>query len=266
MYCRLTEPTHGDAGGQQFLDILPAVRVAASLDIVVGQPVDQAHLRMPRRIAGTLTIRTPSASSMGTVSRVSSTGRVRPGYWPAGRPRRRPGRARAGACFVEHTHRLTDAGSIAQENLESPARVVGYHRPANCNVAGKPVAAIKSADDAAWRRAGKPGRAGRSQPRRFPVAGPGVLSNVLRCGRLRNGEDRGKAQQKPQRNLAGCGPALLGDLTQHPPARRIGIGEIVVTERTVGNHRRALLLAPGDHGVFDGALLEVIQHLVHAFP
>ena len=39
---------HGDAAVEQFVDILPALRIAAARRIIVGQTVDQADLRMAR--------------------------------------------------------------------------------------------------------------------------------------------------------------------------------------------------------------------------
>ena len=39
-----------------------------------------------------------------------------------------------------------------------------------------------------------------------------------------------------------------------------------MAERRVGHYRNTMLLAPRDHGVFDRAFLQVIQHLVAGNP
>ena len=53
-----------------------------------------------------------------------------------------------------------------------------------------------------------------------------------------------------------------GDLLEDPAALGVRAGEVAVAERTVGDDRDAVLLAPGEHGVLDGAFLEMVEDLV----
>ena len=57
-----------------------------------------------------------------------------------------------------------------------------------------------------------------------------------------------------------------GDLLQHAAARRARVGEAAMAERAVGNHRDAMVLAPGQHGVLDRALLQMVEDLVAGDP
>ena len=50
----------------------------------------------------------------------------------------------------------------------------------------------------------------------------------------------------------------LQDFTRLAARRR----KIIVAERRIGDHRYAVLLAPRQHRVFDGTLLQMIKHLI----
>ena len=54
----------------------------------------------------------------------------------------------------------------------------------------------------------------------------------------------------------------LGDRLQHLTRLAVRSRKIIVTERRIGDHRDAVLLAPRNHRVLDRALLQVIQHLI----
>ena len=56
------------------------------------------------------------------------------------------------------------------------------------------------------------------------------------------------------------GAAAISCSTRPPSVSRAR--EIAVAERAVGDHGDAVLLAPGEHGVLDGALLQVVEDLV----
>jgi hypothetical protein len=54
----------------------------------------------------------------------------------------------------------------------------------------------------------------------------------------------------------------LRDHAEYPAARRARVGKLTVTEGAVSNDGYVVPFAPGNHSVFDGALLQVIEHLV----
>src|SRR5258708_16137475 len=56
--------------------------------------------------------------------------------------------------------------------------------------------------------------------------------------------------------------APICDLLEHLARLAARRGEIIMTERRIGYHGGAMLLAPWHHRVFDRALLQMIEHLV----
>ncbi len=95
------------------------------------------------------------------------------------------------------------------------------------------------------------------------VAGRGVVGRVLGVGRFRDREHRGRARQE---SSARPGAALPHAPVRSPaaPATRTCSRrrKIVVTERRIGHDGDAMLFAPRDHRVLDGALLQMVEHLV----
>ncbi len=53
-----------------------------------------------------------------------------------------------------------------------------------------------------------------------------------------------------------------GNILQHFATLAARRGEIIVTERRVGDYRCAVLLAPRNHRMLDRALLQMIEHLI----
>ena len=54
----------------------------------------------------------------------------------------------------------------------------------------------------------------------------------------------------------------LRDLLEQAPTRGPRPRKIIMAEGTVGNHGYAVLFAPGDHAMLDGALLQMVENLV----
>ena len=55
---------------------------------------------------------------------------------------------------------------------------------------------------------------------------------------------------------------LLGNLLQQLAFGRTQTREPSVSKRAVCHHSQAMFLAPWSHGMFDGALLQVVQNLI----
>ena len=72
----------------------------------------------------------------------------------------------------------------------------------------------------------------------------------------------GRRVRKRQCHLARGRIVRLGDLGEHPAARRPRTDEAVMPERAVGDDGDAVRLAPRHDGVLDGALLQMVEHLV----
>src|SRR5215207_3373045 len=72
--------------------------------------------------------------------------------------------------------------------------------------------------------------------------------------------------QEPQRHLTrGC--LVRGrDLLQDAPARCLRPGKAPVTERAVGHDGDVVALAPGEHAVLDGPLIEMVEDLIAGQP
>ena len=79
---------------------------------------------------------------------------------------------------------------------------------------------------------------------------------------LRDREERRPAHQESQRNLARGRVVGGGGLLEDPAPLGVRAGEVAVAERAVGDDRDSVLLAPGEHGVLDGAFLEMVEDLV----
>ena len=94
------------------------------------------------------------------------------------------------------------------------------------------------------------------------VAGRRIVRGVLGARRLRDGEHRRPARQEGQRHLSRRRAMRIGDLLQHAAAGRGRAGKPAVAEGAVGDDGDVVLLAPGDDRMLDGALLEMIEHLV----
>ena len=73
---------------------------------------------------------------------------------------------------------------------------------------------------------------------------------------------RWPSRQESQRDLARRRAVRVGDLLEQRALAAAGGREIVVAERRIGHHRNTMRLAPRDHRVLDGALLQMIQHLI----
>src|ERR1700680_922518 len=91
---------------------------------------------------------------------------------------------------------------------------------------------------------------------------PRIFHHVLRIGGLRDRENRGPADQEPERHLSRRGVVLFGNSLQHAAAVGVIVRKVAVTERTVGGYCNGVALAPGKHGVFDRTLLQMIENLI----
>src|SRR6478752_1167001 len=85
---------------------------------------------------------------------------------------------------------------------------------------------------------------------------------MLRAGCLGDHEQRRLTQQEPEGDLARGRPVRGGDLPQDATAFGVRAREVPMAERAVSDYRDAVSLAPGDHRMLDGSLLEVVEDLV----
>jgi len=79
---------------------------------------------------------------------------------------------------------------------------------------------------------------------------------------LRNGEEGAALDNESQRNLPRRRATGRRDGRQHATALRARPREGAGAERTVGHDGHAVLHAPGDDGVLDGALLKMVEDLI----
>src|SRR3954454_11474229 len=70
------------------------------------------------------------------------------------------------------------------------------------------------------------------------------------------------SRQKRQRDLARRSAVRLCDPVQYLAALAVWLRKVIMAERRISNHRDGVLLAPGNHGMLDRALLQVIEPLV----
>ena len=110
---------------------------------------------------------------------------------------------------------------------------------------------------------GNAARSGRARPR--SAAGPRPPRSRRRARGWRPWGSRtataaaARNRSATWRGVAPCAAAI--SCSTRPPAVR-GPGKCPVAERAVGDHGDAVLLAPGQHGVLDRALLQVVEDLV----
>src|SRR3569623_2055665 len=91
---------------------------------------------------------------------------------------------------------------------------------------------------------------------------PGVVGCM--CGRRRfwNRHHGWRAGENRQRHLTRGRAMCIGNLLQHQPAFGFRRRKIIVPKRRISRHRDAMRLAPWDHRMLDGALLQMIKHLI----
>ncbi len=89
-----------------------------------------------------------------------------------------------------------------------------------------------------------------------------IFFNVCERGGFGDREDWRQPRQKGERDLARGRLMCLRDICEQATLRRISAWKIAVPEWTVGGDRETVLLAPGDHGMFDRSLLQMIEHLI----
>ena len=94
----------------------------------------------------------------------------------------------------------------------------------------------------------------------LPAAALSAACSALAAFGIANTD--GSRVRKPARPGAAMRRARFGDRLQHLARLAARRRKIIVTERRIGDDRDAVLLAPRDHRVLDGALLQMIEHLV----
>ncbi len=93
-------------------------------------------------------------------------------------------------------------------------------------------------------------------------ASAGVVLGMRRAHGLGDDEHARLAQQKGQRHMARRGAVDSGNVGQSTATGRCRLGKLAVPKGAIGHHGHAVLPAPGHDGVFDGALAQVLEHLV----
>jgi len=114
---------HGDAGVEQFLDVLPALGVAAARGVGVGEFVDEHDLGPPHEHGVDVEFREPAAAVLDVAGRNDLDAVEQFGGPPAAMGLDERG-DQVGAAFqppvrlAEHRERLADAGSCAQVDAQ----------------------------------------------------------------------------------------------------------------------------------------------------
>src|SRR3954449_154292 len=80
--------------------------------------------------------------------------------------------------------------------------------------------------------------------------------------RFRDRNHRSRTDEEAQRDLTRRRAMRIRDAREHSAALAVACGEIVMTERRIGNDSDTMLLTPGDHRMLDRALLEMVEHLI----
>src|SRR5581483_8537381 len=94
------------------------------------------------------------------------------------------------------------------------------------------------------------------------LARAGILRRVFRIAGFWNREYRGFTDEETQRDLTRRGLVRVSDFLQELPAGARGRRKVIVAERRIGDDGDTMARAPRNHGVFDRALLQMIEHLV----
>jgi len=82
------------------------------------------------------------------------------------------------------------------------------------------------------------------------------------AGCLGNCKYRRPPYQEAERDLTSGGLMRLRHLLEYAASHGPRPREIIMTEGAVSDHSDAMLFAPGDHGVLDRTLLQVVEDLV----
>ncbi|MGX1320954.1 hypothetical protein AB7M17_004407 [Bradyrhizobium sp. USDA 377] len=98
--------------------------------------------------------------------------------------------------------------------------------------------------------------------RQHEIARGRVFAGMFRRRRFRNCEHRSCTGEEAQRDLTRCHASCFRNAREHGAALAVARWKIIVTERRIGDDSNAVLLAPRDHRMLDGAFLEMIEHLI----
>src|SRR5579871_6792301 len=87
---------------------------------------------------------------------------------------------------------------------------------------------------------------------------------MFRIRGLWNRKHRRFAGEERQRDLARRCAVRVGNCPEHLARLALCLRKIVMAKRRIGDHRDLVLLAPRDHRVLEGALFQMIEHLLQA--
>ncbi len=90
----------------------------------------------------------------------------------------------------------------------------------------------------------------------------GILFNMVSGRRLGNREDRRVQREKCERDLARRRIMRTRDVRKYATSGRMQIRKAAMSERAVRRDSDAVLLAPRQHSMLDGALLQIIEDLI----
>src|SRR5689334_13334513 len=89
-----------------------------------------------------------------------------------------------------------------------------------------------------------------------------VLDHVLDAARLGDCKEWGASREESQNNLARRGTVRRRNRLENVRLGGTRRSDVPLPKRAVADERHAVLLAPREHRVLDGALVQMIEHLV----
>ena len=94
------------------------------------------------------------------------------------------------------------------------------------------------------------------------VPGPCIFGDVLEAGGLGNGKKHRSSHQEPERDLSNGRLVSVRDLLQHAAIGSARCRKLPMTKRAVGDHSDIVLFTPGNHGVLNRTLLQMVEDLI----
>lgn len=94
------------------------------------------------------------------------------------------------------------------------------------------------------------------------VSGLYIFGDVLKAGSLGNGKEFRSSHQEPERNLPNGRLVSVRDLLQHAATGSARCRKLPMTKRAVGDHGDIVPLTPGNNGMLNRTLLQMVENLI----